>query len=254
MKAALLLIGAAVAVQLVHERTSAAYQLQPISQVFAPSGSQATQSFQVVNDGPERVAITISFSTLERDAAYVETNRDAEDEFLAYPAQMVLAAGAKQTVRVTWLGAPNPSHELAYRILVNQVPIEKLDHRARPATSADGKVRVLLNYRGTLLIRPRDAAPNVSVDAAVTAADSPRGKLLALTLANTGTALGVVRSCTIRLSPAAGGQEVALSAIDLAPLRNTRVLARSRRRYLLAWPHDLSVGSAKAGGHCSVEP
>src|SRR3990167_3997979 len=87
-------------------RPSLAYKLEPISRVFAPSGSNATQSFEIINDGAERGAVTISVTTLERDEAYVEINRDAEDDFLIYPAQIVLSPGKRQTVRLTWLGDP----------------------------------------------------------------------------------------------------------------------------------------------------
>src|SRR4051794_37884973 len=78
------------------ERLGQAYELKPISRVFASSGSNATQSFEVVNDTKERIALTVSFQTLARDEAYVETNRDADDDFLAYPSQMIVSPGGKQ--------------------------------------------------------------------------------------------------------------------------------------------------------------
>lgn len=254
MKSALLMIGVAVAVQLAGETDSAAYKLEPISQVFEPTGSKATRSFELVNSGAERVALTISFATLERDGSYVETNRDADDEFLAYPAQLVLAPGARQTVRVTWLGSPQPAHELAYRIVVTQVPIEAVDRAAAPDVQPAGKVRVLLNYRGTLFIRPPTATPRVALETAASLADPTQGAALAITLANTGTGIGRIKSCTVRLAPAAGGAAVELSARELEPLRNTRVLARSKRRYLVAWPPGLPAGPVKVSGRCSVEP
>jgi fimbrial chaperone protein len=253
MKSLLLLIAAAVIVQLVGETTAAAYQLVPISRVFAPNGSQATQSFELVNSGRERVALVISFETLARDESYVEHNVEADDDFLAYPSQVILGPGARQTVRVSWLGAPSPTSELAYRIVVTQVPIETLDRAAVPDAVAAGKIRVLLNYRGTIFIRPAKAAPSVSVESAIVAIDKAHGKLLAITLANSGTAHGRVRGCSLRAVPATGGPEVLLSAAVLEPLRNTRVLARSKRRYLVAWPNDLAVGPVKVSGRCSVE-
>ncbi|MBA3463591.1 MAG: molecular chaperone [Deltaproteobacteria bacterium] len=161
-----LLIAASLLVQLIGERTSDAYRLEPISRVFAPTGSKATQSFEINNDGNERIALVVSVQTLERDDSYVETNRDAEDEFLIYPPQMVLSPGKRQTLRVTWLGDTNLAREKAYRIVVQQVPIEQLDPTAKNTTTPDGRVRVLLNYRGTLFIRPLRAAPKISIEAA----------------------------------------------------------------------------------------
>ncbi|MDB4961001.1 MAG: hypothetical protein JWP01_1000 [Myxococcales bacterium] len=254
MKAALFVIAVAVIVQLVGETASAAYQLEPISRVFAPSGSQATQSFEVVNPGPERVALTISFATLERDEAYAESNHDADDNFLAYPSQLVLAAGARQTVRVTWLGTATPTRELTFRIIVTQVPIEALDPTAAPDVQPVGQVRVLLNYRGTVFIRPPKATPKVSPSGAVLVMDKDRHALLSLTLANSGTAMGLVTSCSVRIAPAHGGPEEVVPAASLAPLHHTRILAGDKRRYLVAWPSDLEVGPVKVSGRCSVEP
>jgi fimbrial chaperone protein len=237
MKAFLPIVVAALVVPLLARPARAAYQIEPISRVFAPSGARATQSFEVVNSGSDRIALTISFATLERDELYVETNRDAEDEFLAYPAQMILAPGVRQTVRVTWLGTPNPTRELAYRIVVSQVPLEQLDRTAAPSDQPQGRMRVMLNYRGTLFIRPPNAAPRVELNRVELA-----------------TAAGLVKSCTMRVISTRGGSEIALSPAVLAALRNTRVLGGGRRRYLVPWPAELLPGPVRASGQCTVAP
>jgi fimbrial chaperone protein len=252
MQPALFMIAMAIAVQLFGETSSAAYQLQPISRVFAPSGSKATQSFEVVNDGVERLAVTVSFATLERDEAYVESNRDAEDEFLAYPAQVIVPPGGKQTIRVTWLGATKGTREQTYRIIVTQVPLSVLDSTAKSSTPT-GKLEVLMTYRGTLFIRPANAAPKIALHNAELVT-SPQGRMLAVTLANTGAAVGLVKSCTLTLAPSAGGAPVTLSLATPATLGNTRVLAGNKRRYVVPWPTELLPGPVTATGQCSVAP
>jgi fimbrial chaperone protein len=245
----------ALAVHVGAERPGHAYELRPISRVFASSGSNATQSFEVVNDTKERIALTVGFQTLERDEAYVESNRDADDDFLAYPSQMIVSPGGKQTVRVTWLGNPTPRQELTYRIVVNQVPIETLDRAAKPVAQPVGQVRVLLNYRGTLYIRPAGAAPRVSFDRAEPAKDGGGADRLALTLRNSGSAMGVVKACAISVRPADNsGPAVELSAEALAGVRQTRILAGGKRRYLLPWPPKLALGKVVATGRCTAEP
>lgn len=250
MLAARLLI--AVGLIIAGERASAAYRLDPISRVFTPTGSTATQSFEINNDGAERVALTVSVQTLERDEAYVETNHDAEDQFLIYPPQLVLSPGKRQTLRVTWLGDPKPGRELAYRLVVQEVPIEKLDPSAKPPTQLAGHVRVLLSYRGTLFIRPSNAAPRVAVEAgSTTPAES--GKTLAIILANHGTSVGLVKSCAVTVQPA-HGPAIELPATALVAMQNTRVLAGGRRRYALGWPAALATGAVKVSGRCVVQP
>jgi fimbrial chaperone protein len=253
MKSIVLVIATVFVVLVAEPSASAAYQLEPISRVFSPSGSNATQAFELVNSGVERIALTISFATLERDEAYVETNHDADDEFLAYPAQMILAPGTRQTVRVTWLGTPKPAHELAYRILVTQVPLGVLDHAARVEDRPQGSLRILLSYRGTLFIRPPDAAPRISLHGAAPATAADGSRALAITLENTGTAVGMVTGCAVRLAPVGGGSAISLSPAALAALHNTRVFGGGKRRFLIPWPADLAPGPVNATGQCSVE-
>jgi fimbrial chaperone protein len=226
---------------------SAGYKVEPISRVFAPSGSEATQSFEVINDGDRRLAVTVSFATLERDLDYVESNHDADDEFLVYPPQIILAAGARQTVRVTWLGTPTPAHELGYRIIVQQVPIALLDRTAAPDVSA-GKMQIHMTYRGTVLIRPPHAAPKITVDSA-TSVTRDGSTALALVLRNAGSAMGVVGSCAVQISQGSSGP-VDVPASVTAALANTRILAGGTRRYYLVWPGAPSSGTVKASGRC----
>jgi fimbrial chaperone protein len=238
----------AVAITLLAVTPAAAYQLQPISRVFAPSGSKSMQTFELVNDGTTRIALSISFETLVRDENYRETNVDAEDEFLAYPAQVILAPGARQTVRVTWLGTPNPMRELAYRIVVAQVPLERLDRSAKPDVAPTGQMRITMTYRGTLFIRPAKAAPRISLHGVKRASATA----LAITLANTGTAVALIKHCEI--SVAGGGRELVLPAASLVSLHNTRVLAGGKRRYVIASPVALGVGPVIATGRCTYQP
>ena len=246
-----IVIAIAIIIQLATETTSHAYQLQPISRVFAPAGSKATQSFDVINDSAERIAVTVSFVTLERDESYVETNRDADDDFLAYPPQMILAPHGRQTVRVSWLGTPIPARELVYRIVVTQVPVELLDH-SKADPGAAGSMRIMITYRGTLLIRPAKAIPAVQVrNAEPSVVDGKRG--LAIVLENTGSAVGLVKDCSIALVSGAGSP-VTIPPPALAVLHNTRVLAGGKRRYLVPWPAGMTAGPVKATGRCSVEP
>lgn len=255
MKPFLTFCVAVLLVQLFGEAQGLAYQFEPISRVFAPAGSEATQSFTLTNGGTEPVALTISFQTLERDESYVETNQPADDEFLAYPPQLILAPGAKQKVRVSWLGEPNPARELTYRIVVEQVPIELLDPKAAPAVPVAGQVKVLLNYRGTLFIRPRRAAPKIDVVAAAPAPGANGSSMLAVTLRNAGLAVGTVRGCKLHLTPtSAGAPALDLVESDLQALLDTRILAGDDRRYLIAWPTTLPIGPLNVVGSCSFIP
>lgn len=231
---------------LVEENDSEAYKLEPISRVFAPAGSGATQTYQLVNSSAERVAVTISFATLELDADHKETNRAADDDFLVYPPQILLEPNSKQTVRVTWLGTPTPATELAYRIFVQQIPIELVDKTAAPTPI--GQLKVLMNYRGSLYIRPPAAVSNIVLQSAKVAQDNGRTSLV-VTLRNAGTALGLVKGCALQVQTPAG--LVDLPAASVASVNGTRLLARQTRRYTLPWPATAESSSPNVSGKCT---
>ena len=53
----------------------------------------------------------------------IETNQDANDDFIVYPPQLIVPPGTQQVIRVTWIGEPEPPIELAYRLIAEQLPI-----------------------------------------------------------------------------------------------------------------------------------
>ena len=242
----------ALAIQAVAATPSFAYQLNPMSRVFSPSGSEATQSFEIVNEGKERIALEVSMASVERDESYVETNKNADDEFLVFPPQIIVPAGGRQTGRVTWLGDPNLTSERAYRLIVQQLPIEQVDPAAKGAARLAGQVQILITYKGSIFIRPRNAAPKLALDHAEPAKGTDGADVLALVLVNTGSAGARVAGCVVHLT--AGGKSIDLPAAALAPVKKSRVFAGTRRRYLLPWPKALPIGPVAATGKCDVEP
>jgi fimbrial chaperone protein len=249
MKTPIVYAVAALAVQMLAASPASAYQLNPMSQVFSPSGSGATQSFEIVNDGKGRIAIEVSMTSLERDESYVEINRDAGDDFLVYPPQIIIPAGGRQMVRVTWLGDPSPRVERAYRLVATQLPIELLDPAAKAPPLAVGQMRVLVTYKASVFIRPRLAAAKLALGAVDVAKGEGGANVLALTVENSGTGGAVIASCAVRLTSA--GTTIALSDAGVA---KSRVPAGARRRYLLPWPAGLPVGPVTAEGDCRAKP
>ncbi|MEY2978723.1 MAG: molecular chaperone [Prochlorotrichaceae cyanobacterium] len=141
-----------------------AFKLIPISRVFTPAGSGATQSYEIVNDGEEPIAVEIS--VVERNVALDgrESYAPADEEFLVYPPQMILNPNQTQVVRVTWLGDPQPLQELAYRLIAEQLPIELVQSAATSTTQPTGAVQVALRYAGSIFIRPNNVAADVVLD------------------------------------------------------------------------------------------
>jgi fimbrial chaperone protein len=217
-----------------------AFELTPISREFAPTGRQATQSYQVRNPSNEVIAVEITVVHRLVDLAGQESHQDAEDDFLIYPPQMLLQPGQAQTVRVTWLGDPAPDQELAYRLVAEQLPVPTA--QATNVTRPQGQLQVLMNYRGSLYIRPAQTQANIAVES-VEAVNN--GNQLALTVSNLGTARAQLRQPRLILT-GVNGETVTLEEAQLTELARQVVLAGSRRRFELAWPATLPVGPVTA--------
>jgi fimbrial chaperone protein len=229
---------------LVRVNPAMAFQLRPMSQVFAPSGANATRSYEVVNDEENRIAVEVTTVERHMNLDGEETYQPAEDDFLIYPSQIILEPGATQVVRVSWLGDPDPAQELAFRLVAEQLPINLVDPSQPAPVTPVGQVQVLLRYMGSLFVRPAGAQAAVSIESVVSQADAQGADAVAVTLANTGNASASLRDLSLSLT--AQGQSVTLSAEDLKAMTGTTVLPGQSRRYILPRPAALPQGPITA--------
>lgn len=219
-----------------------AFKLLPISRTFAPAGSGATQSYQVVNDSDERLAVQVSIVQRQMDLAGKENYQSADEDFLIYPPQILLEPQKTQTVRVTWLGDPQPTKELAYRIIAEQLPINLEKPHANQIKPV-GAVKVLLRYLGSLYIRPANVQPHVVLEGAELQKGT-NGNELAISFNNRGTARAVLKNLKLHLI--GQGKTVDLQPEQLKEINNTVILAGNKRRFVMPWPNSLPVGAVTA--------
>ncbi len=225
-------------------RTALAFQFNPLSQVYTPTGSDSTQSYEVTNNTDEPIAVEISMVLSEINFTGNESFTPAEDDFLVYPPQMILAPEEVQTVRVTWLGDPTPTQELTYRLIAEQLPINLIDPDAPAPNRPQGEVKLSFRYVASVFIRPQGVVPEVnlvSVEPGIV--DSGETKLL-VTLENQGN--GNARLNDWQLELVGQGQTVQLTP-ELGEGMNGRVLLPGQQRqFELEWPEDLPVGDVTA--------
>lgn len=225
-------------------RTALAFQFNPLSQVFTPTGSDSTQSYEIVNDTDEPIAIEVSAVSSEINLTGEESFTDAEDDFLVYPPQMILAPNEVQTVRVTWLGNPAPTQELTYRLIAEQLPINLLDPEAEVPTQTHGEITLTFRYIASVFIRPQDVAPEVSlVSVEPTVTDSGETKL-SVTLENQGN--GNARLNDWQLELVGQGQTVQLTPGLAREIKGRVILPGHQRQFELTWPEGLPVGNVTA--------
>lgn len=222
-----------------------AFKLDPISRVFDPAGSGATQSYQVTNDSQEQVAIEISMVERKISLDGEETTQKADDDFLVYPSQILLPPGGVQSVRVTWLGNPNPSKELAYRVVAEQLPIKLKKPEQSESETTTGVIKVLFRYLGSVYIRPKNAQPKVVINSVNHAKGKDGSEQLVITFDNQGTRRAVLSDLNLNLTSQQGTQ-ISLKPEQLAGVNNGVILAGNQRRFSLPWPQQLPVGQVTA--------
>ncbi len=224
-------------------QVEATFQFSPMLSKFAPSGQKSNQSFVVKNTGKKATAIQIRMVKREMDLDGKEINTDADDDFILYPPQMLVKAGESQTVRVTWVGDANPSKELSYRIIAEQLPID-LPEITQTQGNTTVSIKVLFQYMGSVYVVPPNVAPNVTLENAVcqveTSKDGKKENKLQLTFANQGTAHALLSNLRLSLAPI--GKEAnpfKLEAKQLTGVNGENMLAGSKRRFSLPCPVGL---------------
>lgn len=235
-------IAAIVAGLLAFSAPAQALRLSPFSVELAPSGAGATRLFELENDESQPVAVQISMVRREMDVAGRETLTDAESEFIVFPPQIILLPQDQRGVRVQWLGDPAPKAELAYRIVVEQLPIVN----APPDELRGPKITVLFRFEGTLYITPRGARSDLIVERTEARQKNGAPPELAVSLWNRGNAHAIVSGVALDIASEASGKVVRLGEERLERMAGENVLAGQRRMFLLPWPDDLPRGPARA--------
>ncbi len=222
----------------------ATYQLSPSGLTLEPSGSRSTGSFQVRSTGDEPVAVEIRVTERQMDLNGRETRPDAEDDFVVYPPQILLQPGQVQTVRVTWLGDPNPTNELPFRLMAEQLSIA-FDEPEAEVTTAVVRINALYNFVASLYVAPRGVSPNVVLESA--SHQNINGQdALVVQFHNQGTAHQLLTGLHLTLTPGAGGQTVTLSPEQLQGISGENLLAQNQRQFTVPWPAGLPVGPVTA--------
>ena len=101
-----------------------AVNVQPLSLEMVSIGTSSRSSIQVVNDGAAPMPVEVVLKKLDIGEDGKTTESPASDEFLVFPPQAVVPAGATQSFRVQWIGAPDIKKSQTYMLSVNQLPVK----------------------------------------------------------------------------------------------------------------------------------
>lgn len=214
---------------------SHAFTLTPMSTTFDPKGSGVAKTFRVDNDTSNRVAFEISVLTREMREDGSETNQPAADLFTVFPPQGAIAPGKSQTVRVVWKGTPNPTSELAFRVVAEELPVNFTPEKDK------AQIKVILRYMAAVYVCPRNAKPDLQV-----AGFGRTGtNTYVLTVTNAGTAHRALLNPKLTLTGAQGSDRD-VPTDSLTPISGENVLAGRTRRFVLTLPREFNEASYRA--------
>lgn len=233
-----------------------AYTVEPTTLRLGGSGGDSSAFLRLSNRAAKPVAVEIAINEFDRDLdGRGVLGREADDDFIIYPAQVILMPGDETNVQVRWIGEAGSKVERAFSLTTREVSIPRKDQEQSEAVEAGGEgarinINVLTNYDVRIYVTPRGAKPKLTVEATNIRAQSD-GNVLEVTLANQGTAHQPLRDLSLVLMPLEpGGASLRQSPVTLAardvPGMSAALLAGGRRRLLIPWPAGLPAGSVRA--------
>ncbi len=248
----------------------AAFEFSPIISKLAPSGPEASTTFNVSNSGDNKIPIQVTIVARDPDETGKEVyaeNEDISDMFRIFPAQMVLNPKETRAIRVSYVGTPKLKSELAFRIIAEELPVDVTDPK-KVYKKAVANVSIAIKYVGSLYVTPPGAKSEMLLEAQPVDQEVPvtggktagKGKVttvtekvLVLTVTNKGSTHEIIRKPILKLQSLADKSEIVLQGAELPTLANLNILAGKTRKFILTWPKTLPVGPLKASFEVAKE-
>jgi len=149
-----------------------AMRVSPMVVELTTKGAGTSARIEVGNVGsvPLPFETTITRLTFEDDGSVTET--PADEDFLVFPPQGLVAVNGRQMVRLQWIGAPDLEASQAYYLAVRQLPVSQ--DRAPAEDGGSIAVQVLYNMKALVVVAPPGAEPDVKVQSTrVTVIETP---------------------------------------------------------------------------------
>jgi fimbrial chaperone protein len=214
----------------------AALSVTPMTVELTETGTGSTASFRIENDSDSPIAVIVSVKTRAIAIDGTENNEPVGADFLVLPSRLVLEPRTTRVVKVQWRGTKPLSHEQAYRVMVEQVPVAF-------AEAGGSGIRILFRYIAALYVVPAGASGHLSLGAvAASEVDGKAGFMVRID--NDGDKHFITKSPRLQLR--GGAQELDLSGEFLKGLEGLNVLARSSREVFIPWA-TASAGTAYEG-------
>lgn len=126
------------------------FLLAPQKVTLDPQARNRNIYFSLSNNDSVKKAIQLEMYKTEMDEQGRETLTVDEENFIIFPAQVIMGPGERRTIKVSWLGGQEQVGELLYRLIAEQVPLQ-FNKSKRKGSS----LSVLLRYEASVYIAPK---------------------------------------------------------------------------------------------------
>lgn len=205
-----------------------ALELSPMEMEFSTQGSGTSQVFSVTNKFTKDIGVELKIYKRRTNSKGEEVREDAED-FLIFPRQIKLSPGQRKAVRISWTGPAVVKKEIAYRLVLEQLPI---DFKGKDKDLQKIDIDFLLKYVASLYVVPEQAKSEIILEKPV-----KRDGRIYFSLKNVGTRHLVISKLMMTLD----GQDLSFSASSLREILGKNLLSGSSLEFSLPWPKELKT-------------
>jgi fimbrial chaperone protein len=141
-----------------------AMRVSPMIIEMETTGATGVARLEVQNLNQAKLPFETHVTLIQFHEDGTITETPADDDFLVFPPQGVLSPGARQVIRIQWVG-PALDASRAYYVSVNQLPVA-LDAVPQTDNVPAAQVQIVYHMKALVVVAPPGAKPNVTtVDA-----------------------------------------------------------------------------------------
>jgi fimbrial chaperone protein len=218
---------------------AAAFELSPIVVQLEPRGPGAARNFVVNNTQSDPIALLIEVYARSADEYGEEVRTPDYDSFVITPPQLVVEPATSQAVRLQWIGSPDIERELAFRIIVRQLPIRFVSETQGGEFQAD--VAVAYRYEAAVYVAPPRSKPSAELISSEAAIDDSGRPVLRLTIASKGSMRAILDQPILEITPTAGNS-IELSGERVGALQMKNILSGTQAVIDVPWPEEVEFG------------
>jgi fimbrial chaperone protein len=172
-----------------------AMSVSPMHIEMTSVGKSGRSQFAVTNSGTTPMPVETAIKRLEIDETGVSHETVANDDFLVFPAQVMIAPGASQVFRVQWVGEPNLAKSQSYIVAVNQIPLKQ--------TRSQSTVQVVMAFGIVIDVAPPVGRTNLKLVRTGTTLDKHGKRHATVTIENSSNVHGLLEAASLRFTSGA---------------------------------------------------